>query len=640
MTSFSKTLKIASENPGKRAKFLPLLWRQASAGVLAQRRFLVAAARVQPELRPDLIRKLQAARGVVALEHATDAARKKYLKDHPGADPSNHTVKKETESGGESGSSAPEGGAVGKKNLGKGAKPSQVHGNAVVHGEATIHDNAEVGGHAVVYGKATIEGNAKIGQDAEVFDQALISDDAEVSGSAQISGKTTILENAKISGDAKISGTSSVLGKARITGKAEIKSSVIEDSAQIGGTAKVMNASIEGKATLIGGTWDGENVKFGQWKDPKGFAQVKKFSLQSGDVQQVLDKVVNPKGRKLSPAELMRKFLQEAKPETRERMKGMSPAEFMDLVKFMASDEEVDAAMGGKTASQKAAAKAKKPTPKLKGKKLSNLVDTYFYKHGRNTQFSIWDLGKMAKEAEAAYNAAETHEEGEAALEEAMKKAVVKYKVASASRVARFPSGKSVDVAKWLRDNGHEQAAADWEKYDGKVEELSKSASNATKPDLSDAKIRSAAIRVAYNSKDPDLRRQIVRAIKACDEMACDECGADCSHGDEGDLMARFEEGKPADPTVNMSPEDKKKWETYDGKVEELSKSAALSPARIKELAAKKDVKKIAVENFLGSLNDMFHEDAVRNFKRDAKSYKWNAATQKAISTGISEFYK
>jgi len=34
--------------------------------------------------------------------------------------------------------------------------------------------------------------------------------------------------------------------------------------------------------------------------------------------------------------------------------------------------------------------------------------------------------------------------------------------------------------------------------------------------------------------------------------------------------LARFEEGESADPTENMSPEDKKKWEKYHGKVDEL----------------------------------------------------------------------
>lgn len=39
------------------------------------------------------------ARTISSMEHATPEARKEYLHEHPGADPKNHSVKKETESG-------------------------------------------------------------------------------------------------------------------------------------------------------------------------------------------------------------------------------------------------------------------------------------------------------------------------------------------------------------------------------------------------------------------------------------------------------------------------------------------------------------------------------------------------------------
>lgn len=38
------------------------------------------------------------------------------------------------------------------------------------------------------------------------------------------------------------------------------------------------------------------------------------------------------------------------------------------------------------------------------------------------------------------------------------------------------------------------------------------------------------------------------------------------------EVDARFEEGKPADPTENMSEEDKKKWDKYHGQVQKLAK--------------------------------------------------------------------
>ncbi len=40
-------------------------------------------------------------------------------------------------------------------------------------------------------------------------------------------------------------------------------------------------------------------------------------------------------------------------------------------------------------------------------------------------------------------------------------------KKASEEKEAKFEKGKSVDVGKWLKDNGHAEAAAAWEKYEG-----------------------------------------------------------------------------------------------------------------------------------------------------------------------------
>ena len=53
-------------------------------------------------------------------------------------------------------------------------------------------------------------------------------------------------------------------------------------------------------------------------------------------------------GNTVSDAELMRRFLAKAKPETKERMKGMSPADFMKILGAITDDEEGD---GGKQAS-------------------------------------------------------------------------------------------------------------------------------------------------------------------------------------------------------------------------------------------------------------------------------------------------
>ena len=41
-------------------------------------------------------------------------------------------------------------------------------------------------------------------------------------------------------------------------------------------------------------------------------------------------------------------------------------------------------------------------------------------------------------------------------------------------KAARFEEGKKVDVAKWLRENGHEDAAEKWEKYEGTLGKTAK----------------------------------------------------------------------------------------------------------------------------------------------------------------------
>lgn len=61
-----------------------------------------------------------------------------------------------------------------------------------------------------------------------------------------------------------------------------------------------------------------------------------------------------------------------------------------------------------------------------------------------------------------------------------------------------------------------------------------------------------------------------------------------------------------------------------------------LTASEIEKLASRKGVKRIAVENFLGTLFDSTVTDAYYNLQADARSYNWNAATVKAIESGIT----
>ena len=66
-----------------------------------------------------------------------------------------------------------------------------------------------------------------------------------------------------------------------------------------------------------------------------------------------------------------------------------------------------------------------------------------------------------------------------------------------------------------------------------------------------------------------------------------------------------------------------------------------LTDAEITKFASRAGVRKIAVENFLGSLGYAGSaRDEVRNMRADATSYKWSAATQNAIEAGIKLAYK
>ncbi len=66
----------------------------------------------------------------------------------------------------------------------------------------------------------------------------------------------------------------------------------------------------------------------------------------------------------------------------------------------------------------------------------------------------------------------------------------------------------------------------------------------------------------------------------------------------------------------------------------------SLTKDRIDELAAKRGVRAIAVQNFLGSLGTLSKPHALANLEQDARLYCWNAPTIAAIRTGIRESFE
>ena len=70
---------------------------------------------------------------------------------------------------------------------------------------------------------------------------------------------------------------------------------------------------------------------------------------------------------------------------------------------------------------------------------------------------------------------------------------------------------------------------------------------------------------------------------------------------------------------------------------------AGLTSKTIAKLAARKGVRKNAVENFLGTLGfegSAGRSGALHNLYSDAKSYRWNCATISAIERGINLYFK
>lgn len=59
----------------------------------------------------------------------------------------------------------------------------------------------------------------------------------------------------------------------------------------------------------------------------------------------------------------------------------------------------------------------------------------------------------------------------------------------------------------------------------------------------------------------------------------------------------------------------------------------------IEAYASRPGVNRVAVENFLGSLEGMTYQEAVANCEMDARIYGWNHETVGAIREGLIEHF-
>jgi hypothetical protein len=125
-------------------------------------------------------------------------------------------------------------------------------------------------------------------------------------------------------------------------------------------------------------------------------------------------------------------------------------------------------------------------------------------------------------------------------------------------KMARFEEGVSVDVPDYLRDHGNPEAAERWVEEHEKHKDEFKSASEAL----------SHLAFLADESVGPDSSTSTYLT-----EMTGSGDPASALPGDPRE--GRYEEGKPADPTKNMSPEDAAKWREEHEKHKNEFKSAA-----------------------------------------------------------------
>lgn len=245
---------------------------------------LIRLAHAHPEFRKDILPLISKS----AMEHSSPEALEKYLKEHPNADKSKHTVKKP--------SKAPEQGA-------KPVKLNKALGDMLGQWHGSIKDPIYAVSSAAIAGKPVPASKAQeaVAQIDSILDKADLNDAER----KELTKAKKMLESAS----GKKSAPKSV-SKPKTYKKQYVKS-----------VSEVMD-----KHSLT----------------DEDASEVKRFKNSKPS-----------KGTPLSDAALMQKFLAKASPETKERMKGMSVADFKAM--YAAIMDEEGAEGGGKTASDKVA---------------------------------------------------------------------------------------------------------------------------------------------------------------------------------------------------------------------------------------------------------------------------------------------
>ena len=202
-------------------------------------------------------------------------------------------------------------------------------------------------------------------------------------------------------------------------------------------------------------------------------AVMDKHNLTDDDADEVkaFKKDKPAKGKFVPPAELLKRFLSKAKPETRERMKGVSPGDFMKMLGAIMDDEGAGKmasafALMASLAGDEILARFEEGVPADPTENMSDEdAEEWERQNERNK-----DKFKTA----SRYSDIDFIDRSEAMVDEVDGALAEMYKItededegtdldAALEVMARFEEGESVDVPAYLRGKGNPEAAEEWE---------------------------------------------------------------------------------------------------------------------------------------------------------------------------------
>lgn len=132
------------------------------------------------------------------------------------------------------------------------ANLSQEGGCWITRGAAAF-GNAKVTGDALLHGECMVYDNARVGEQADISQSARVCGNAVVDGKAVVTDTCAVWGDAHIGGEARLTWSTSVSGNAVVEGSAYCANGAeIDDHAHIYGHAVVRSGHITGRATLMG----------------------------------------------------------------------------------------------------------------------------------------------------------------------------------------------------------------------------------------------------------------------------------------------------------------------------------------------------------------------------------------------------